>query len=48
MNNHRYTEIILPINRFVRQMSPKAKHMLTLLEGGLLLVLAASVALYIY
>ena len=47
MNNHRYPEIILPINRFVRQMPPKAKQILALLEGSLLIVLAASVAIYI-
>ena len=43
MKTHRYTQIIVPIDRFISRLSPKAKMLVGVLEGGLFLVLLSSV-----
>lgn len=47
MTNHRYEQIIVPIDRYVNRLTPRARRWLALLEGGLLLVLATSVIFYV-
>ncbi|NQV68623.1 MAG: hypothetical protein HQ498_01220 [Pseudohongiella sp.] len=47
MTNHRYTQIIVPIDKFVNRLTPRAKILLKMLEGSLLLVLLTSVVFYI-
>jgi hypothetical protein len=46
MSNHRYEQIIVPIERYVSRLTPRARRLVNLLEGGLLLVLATSVVFY--
>lgn len=46
MKNLRYTEILVPIDRYIRRLTPKAKLLLGMLEGGLFLLLFTSVVLY--
>jgi|GEM_PF-480349 hypothetical protein len=43
MTNHRYTQIIVPIDRYLNRLTPKAKKLVVLLEGGLLLALFTSI-----
>jgi hypothetical protein len=46
MKNLRYTELLVPIDRYISRLTPKAKLLLGMLEGGLFLVLFTSVLLY--
>lgn len=46
MKNHRYTQIIVPLDRYVNRLTPQARKFLGVLEGGLFLALFVSVALY--
>jgi len=46
MKNLRYTELRVPIDRYISRLTPKAKLLLGMLEGGLFLVLFTSVLLY--
>lgn len=46
MKNLRYTEIIVPMERYVNRLTPKAKMLVRVLEGSLLLVLFISVVAY--
>lgn len=47
MTNHRYRQLIVPIDRYVRTMTPRGRALLAMAEGGLLLVLLSSVLLYV-
>lgn len=47
MKNLRYTQILLPIDRYVARLTPKAKLVLRMLQGSLVLVLLTSVVFYI-
>ncbi len=47
MANHRYSQLIVPMDRYVRRMTPKARKMVALLEGSLLLILFTSVVFYV-
>lgn len=47
MRNYRYTQIIQPIDRYVSRLTPKAKMLLRVLEGSLVLVLLSSIVFYI-
>lgn len=47
MRNYRYTQIILPIDRYVSRLTPKAKMLLRMLQGSLVLVLLTSIVFYI-
>ena len=47
MTNHRYRQLIVPMDRYVRSMTPKGRTLLAMAEGGLLLVLLTSVLFYI-
>jgi len=47
MPNHRYTQIIVPMDRYVRRLTPRAKRWVSVLEGSLLLVLFASMFFYV-
>lgn len=46
MTNHRYTQFMLPADRYVRRLTPKGKKLLVVAEGGLLLLLTTSVIFY--
>ncbi|MDA0689080.1 MAG: hypothetical protein O2948_10615 [Proteobacteria bacterium] len=48
MTNHRYRQILLPVNRYVGRMSPARKRLLAMVEGGLLVLLASSVMWYVH
>ena len=45
MTNNRYTQIIVPIDRYVRNLTPRAKVWVSVLEGAL--VLFASLVFYV-
>jgi len=47
MTNHRYTELILPMDRYLRRLTPRARRLLALAEGSLLLLLISSVCFYL-
>ncbi|NKB32114.1 MAG: hypothetical protein GKR91_03355 [Pseudomonadales bacterium] len=47
MTNHRYTQIIVPMDRYVNRLTPKAKRLVAILEGSLLLLLFTSVVFYV-
>jgi len=47
MKLHRYTQIIVPIDRYVSQLAPRFKNVVILMEGGLALLLLTSLLLYI-
>lgn len=47
MKTHRYTQIILPLDRYLNRLTPAAKRFVGMLEGGLVLILMASVMFYI-
>lgn len=46
MKTHRYTQIIVPLDRYINRLTPQARKFLSVLEGGLILILVVSVALY--
>lgn len=46
MKNLRYTELLVPIDRYVSRLPPKTKLLLGVLEGVLFLVLFISVVFY--
>ncbi len=43
MNIRTYRQVIVPIDRYISRLTPKAKLLLGLLKGGLVLVLLTSV-----
>ena len=47
MMNHRYTQIIVPLDRYVRSLTPRAKIWVSVLEGSLVLVLFTSMFFYV-
>ncbi len=47
MTNHRYTQVIVPMDKYVKSLSPRERAWLTLLEASLLLVLFASMFFYV-
>ncbi len=47
MTNHRYTQIIVPMDKYVRSLTPRARAWVTVLEVSLLLVLFASMFFYV-
>ena len=47
MTNHRYTQIIVPMDRYVRNLTPRANVWVSVLEGALVLVLFASLVFYV-
>lgn len=47
MGNNRYTQFILPMDRYVRRLKPRARRLLALAEGGLLVSLVCSVIFYL-
>ena len=48
MTYYRYKELKDPVHRCVRQLLPGSHWSLAALEGSLMLVLATTVALYVY
>lgn len=48
MTNHRYTQIIVPMDRYVRSLTPRAKVLVSVLEGSLVLVLFISLVFYVH
>lgn len=48
MTYYRYRELKEPLQRYVGQLLPGSQRILPLLEGSLMLVLATTVALYVY
>ena len=47
MKLHRYTQIIMPVDRYVSRLAPHSKKLVSLLEGGLILVLLVSLQFYV-
>ncbi len=47
MISHRYSDIIVPVNRYLSGLRPEGRRLLAALEGGLLAALVASVAFYL-
>ncbi|MFN3163250.1 MAG: hypothetical protein ACE37N_07170 [Pseudohongiellaceae bacterium] len=47
MSNYRYRQVMVPIDRYVRTLTPRGKLILALAEGSLLLVLLGSVIFYL-
>lgn len=47
MSNHRYRQLILPLDRYLRTLTPRGRALLAMAEGGLLLVLLSSVLFYL-
>ena len=45
--NHRYTQILLPIDRYVAQLNSWQRGLVRVLEGFLLLMLVSSVMFYV-
>ncbi len=45
--NHRYTQILKPIDRYVAQLSPLQRRFVSVLEGSLLILLVTSVVFYV-
>ena len=48
MANHRYTQITVPMDRYVRSLTPRAKVWVSGLEGSLVLVLFTSLVFYVH
>lgn len=46
MTNHRYTQVIVPIDRYIESLTPRAKVWVNVLEGSLFLILLTSVVFY--
>ena len=47
MKTHRYTQIIVPLDRYISQLAPQKQRLVNLLEGSLVLVLLTSVIFYV-
>ena len=47
MTNHRYTQIIVPMDKYVRSLTPRAKFWVSVLEGSLVLILFTSLIFYV-
>lgn len=47
MTNLRYTEIIVPMDKYVKNLTPRAKVWVRVLEGSLVLVLFTSLIFYV-
>lgn len=47
MTNHRYTQIIVPMDKYVRSLTPRAKLLVSVLEGSLVLILFTSLVFYV-
>ncbi len=47
MTNHRYTQIIVPMDRYIKSLTPRAKLWVSVLEGSLVLVLLTSLVFYV-
>jgi len=46
MKLHRYTQIIMPVDRYISQLAPRVRKLVIVMEGGLVLVLLTSVLFY--
>lgn len=46
MTNHRYTQIIVPIDKYLRSLTPRGKAWVGVLESSLLIVLTMSLFFY--
>ncbi|MBL4581883.1 MAG: hypothetical protein JKY29_08705 [Gammaproteobacteria bacterium] len=42
MTNHSYTQVIVPMDKYVKNLAPRAKRWVSVLEGSLVLVLLTS------
>lgn len=42
MTNHRYTQIIVPMDKYVKSLTPRARAWVSVLEGSLFLILLTS------
>ena len=47
MTNHRYTQIIVPMDRYIKSLTPRARVWVSVLEGSLVLVLLTSLVFYV-
>lgn len=47
MSNYRYYQILVPIDRYVRTLTPRGRLLLALAEGSLLLMLLGSLLFYV-
>lgn len=47
MNNHRYTQIIEPMDKYFHRLTPSAKKVVHVLEGSLVVVLLTSLVFYV-
>ena len=47
MTNHRYTQIIVPMDKYVRSLTPRARVWVGVLEASLVLILFASMFFYV-
>jgi len=47
MKLHRYTQIILPLDRYVSRLAPHTRKLVNVLEGGLVLLLLITLQFYI-
>ena len=47
MTNLRYTQMIVPMDKYVKSLTPRAKIWVSVLEGSLVLVLFASLVFYV-
>jgi len=47
VTNHRYRQVLVPLDRYVRKLTPKGRTLLAMAEGGLLLILLTSVIFYV-
>lgn len=47
MISHRYSDIFIPVNRYLGGLGPEGRRLLAALEGGLLAALVAAVAFYL-
>ncbi len=47
MTNYRYKQLLVPMDRYLRGLTPQAKRWVALAEGGLLLLLLTSVIFYV-
>ena len=47
MTNHRYKQLLMPIDRYVRRLTPRGRTLFAMAEGGLFLILLASVFIYV-
>jgi type II secretory pathway component PulM len=47
VTNYRYKQLLVPMDRYLRGLTPQAKRWVALAEGGLLLLLLTSVIFYV-